>query len=232
MRTRIAVCCFVLAITPATAGERPVLVELFTSEGCSSCPPADRLLTELAARPDLLTLSFHVDYWDRLGWKDPFSSAAATRRQSDYARLLGLETIYTPQVVVDGHWQAVGADRSAVDRAIAAAEPARAAALLRLTIAGGTAEIVLAPTAAGRPARVLLVAFDRRHVDRVGGGENDGRLLSHVDVVRGIAEIGRFDGAPQTIRAPLPAVADRVAVILQADDGRIIALAVANAGPA
>ncbi len=81
--------CIAFAAAPAAAAGRPIVVELFTSEGCSSCPPADALLAELATRPDVLALSFHVDYWDRLGWKDPFSSAAATARQRDYAALLG-----------------------------------------------------------------------------------------------------------------------------------------------
>src|ERR1700730_15285394 len=107
-----------LGVAPLHAGERPIVVELSTPRGCSSCPPADALLAELAGRPEVLALSFHVDYWDRLGWKDPFSSAAATERQQRYAERLGLATVDTPQIVVDGRWQAVGSNRAEVERAI------------------------------------------------------------------------------------------------------------------
>jgi hypothetical protein len=230
LRAAIALFWLLLGIAPASAGTRPVLVELFTSEGCSSCPPADQLLAELARRPDLLTLSFHVDYWDRLGWKDPFSSTAATRRQDRYARLLGLDTVYTPQIVVDGHWQAVGSDRGAVTQALAAARLAAEAVPMTVTLADGEAHIALGADTARRSAALLLVAFDRRHVDRVGGGENDGRVLTHTDVVRGFAEIGRANGASRTIAAPVPSLADRLVAILQQDDGRIIGLAAVPSG--
>jgi hypothetical protein len=103
----------------ADADTRPAVVELFTSQGCSSCPPADKLLGELARRSDVLTLAYHVDYWNNLGWKDPFASADATRRQRRYAGALGLSGIYTPQMVVDGAIDAVGSDRRAVEAALA-----------------------------------------------------------------------------------------------------------------
>jgi hypothetical protein len=229
---RTVVLCLTLGVAPAMAAERPVLVELFTSEGCSSCPPADRLLAELASRPDVLALSFHVDYWDRLGWKDPFSSAAATRRQRAYARIFGLPTIYTPQMIVDGRWQAVGSDRPAVARALAAAERTAPSVPLRLTLDRGEAHVVFTAGPPDVSAAVLLIAFDRRHVDRVDGGENDGRLLTHVDVVRGFAEIGRFTGTRDSFIAPVPWPGDRVAAVLEADDGRVIGLAVADRRPA
>jgi hypothetical protein len=231
IRASVILLCLVVGIAPAIAGVRPILVELYTSEGCSSCPPADALLAELATREDLLALSFHVDYWDRLGWKDPFSSAAATERQNRYAGILGLATIYTPQIVVDGHWQAVGSDRDAVERALAAARHVSEAVPMSVALAHGQANVALGTGPAGVPAVVFLVGFDRRHVDRVGGGENDRRTLTHIDVVRGFAPIGRFSGAAGMITAPVPWRADRLVAILQADDGRILGLAVADGGP-
>ncbi len=220
------------AVRPVAAGQPATVVELFTSEGCSSCPPADALLAELARRPEVLALSWHVDYWDRLGWKDPYSSAAATARQRDYARLRGTGEVYTPQIVVDGHWQAVGSDRTAVEEAIGAARRISAALPVTLTLdSDKTARIVIGASGIATPGRVVLIAYDRRHVDAVSGGENDGRTLAHVDVVRGIAEIGRFGGSPTTIQAPVVWHADKLVVLVEGEDGHILGAAAADAAP-
>ena len=222
-----------LAVTigPARAGERPIVVELFTSEGCSSCPPADALLAELASRPDVLALSFHVDYWDRLGWKDPYSSREATARQNRYATLLDLATVYTPQIVVDGKWQAVGSDRADVEHALDRARRSLKEIPVTLALDQGHAQITLGPGSDGVSASVLLIGFDRRHVSAVKRGEKSGRALAHVDVVRGIDEIAHFAGNAGEIEAPIRWNCDRVAVVLQAADGRVLGVAVSDAEP-
>jgi hypothetical protein len=221
--------CLLLGIAPLYAGERPTVVELFTSEGCSSCPPADALLAELAGRPDVLALSFHVDYWDRLGWKDPFSSADATRRQHGYADILGLATVYTPQIVVDGRWQAVGSDRAEVERALGAGRRGGDEAPVALAVDHGRARITLGPGDDRVSATLLLIGFDRQHVTAVTRGENGGRTLPHVDVVRVIEEVGQYDGRAKTLEVPIRSPCDRVAAILQARDGRVIGVAVRDA---
>jgi hypothetical protein len=215
-----------LGVAPLHAGERPTVVELFTSEGCSSCPPADALLAELAGRPEVLALSFHVDYWDRLGWKDPFSSPDATQRQHRYADLLGLATVYTPQIVVDGRWQAVGSDRAEVERALGSAGRNRDEVPVALAVEHGRAQITLGPDSDGVAAALLLIGFDRQHVTAVARGENGGRTLSHVDVVRSIEEVAKFDGRGRAFEVPIRTPCDRAAAILQARDGRVIGVAV------
>jgi hypothetical protein len=221
--------CLALAVAPAQAGERPIVVELFTSEGCSSCPPADALLAELASRPDVLALSFHVDYWDRLGWKDPYSSRAATDRQNRYAKLLALHTVYTPQIVVDGKWEAVGSDRDDVEHALDLARRDPAEVPVTLGLDHGQAQITLGPGGDRVAVSVLLIGFDRRHVTAVKRGENGGRTLAHVDVVRGLEEIARPNAGEITV--PIPWPCDRVAAVAQAADGRILGVAVRDAEP-
>src|SRR5271166_4534941 len=227
----LVVLCLAFGIAPAGAGERPIVVELFTSEGCSSCPPADALLAELAARPDVLALSFHVDYWDRLGWKDPYSSREATARQHHYATLLDLATVYTPQIVVDGRWQAVGSDRADVEHALDHARRDRQEVPIALALDHGQAQITLGPGGDRVTASVLLIGFDRRNVTAVQRGENGGRTLVHVDVVRGIEEIAWFNGVASEIEAPIRWHCDRIAAVLQGADGRVLGVDVRDADP-
>jgi len=210
-----------LLTRPAAAqGAAPIVVELFTSQSCSSCPPADALLVELAQRPNVLALSFHVTYWDRLGWRDRFSLPAATERQRGYAATMGRNQVYTPQVVIQGRTDALGSDRAVVLAALAAA----AAASVPLRLAA-TAEHVSLGIGAGAGAGSLwLIGYDRRHVTAIGGGENGGRTLAHAHVVRSLARLGEWHGGPHQQNAPRPP-GERVAVLLQAADGGILGAA-------
>src|SRR5881398_2765009 len=172
----------------------PVLVELFTSEGCSSCPPADVLLARLLrAQPvpgaTVVGLSEHVDYWDSLGWKDPFSDALFTERQQDYAPVVARGRIYTPQMVVGGRVDVLGSDESAARSAVAraAAEPH---GTLRLERRGKGVRIAARDLPAHAEAQVLLAVVEDGLSNRVLRGENQGRTLSHSAVVRSLRRIG------------------------------------------
>jgi len=205
----------------AAPSPRLVVAELFTSKGCSSCPPADALLTELAgARPDILALAFHVTYWDRLGWRDPFALTAATIRQRDYARLLRLETVYTPQLVVGGRRDMIGSDRPAVLEALAAARPVRVA----LSVAREGGEAVITADAGQGSGALSVIGYDRQHRTAVGQGENVGRSLLETNVVRSFVPGGEWSGAPQHLRLPAPP-GERLAVLLQAPDGTMLGAA-------
>lgn len=221
-----------LAPPGRAAGSRPaaspVVVELFTSQSCSSCPPADDLLTELArTRPDILALDFHVTYWDRLGWKDPYSLPQATQRQRRYAELWGRDGVYTPQLVAGGRHQAVGSDRGDVLVAIAAAAADDPAAPIQL--GRDAAGLVLDVGAGHGTATLLLVGFDPAHTTRVASGENSGRMLTEVNVVRSLVPAGTWRGEAMTLHALQPA-GQRTALLLQADDGRLLAAAVLPPG--
>ncbi|MGU3539151.1 DUF1223 domain-containing protein [Methylobacterium sp. A54F] len=207
-----------LPVTGASA--RPVVVELFTSQGCSSCPPAEALLGEMAGRSDLLPLGFHVTYWNRLGWRDTASFEGATERQAAYARRLG-DGNFTPQLVVDGRHSLVGSRRAEAEAALARARAeARAeAATVALTRQDGRVGIRIG---AGRgPAEILLVGFDRSVRTAVARGENGGRTIAQANVVRSLRSLGTWAGAALALSEPVPAGED-LAVILQAPDGRIL----------
>jgi hypothetical protein len=180
----------------------PIVVELFTSEGCSSCPPADALLQHLLAAPpvagaEVIALGEHVDYWDALGCKDRFSSAALTARQQTYGRALGVDAIYTPQLVVDGRQQMVGSDAAAVRKALARAldGPHGRVSIEAEPIGAEAISVVLAASDVPPPGKgdrdefVVAITEDRLSSD-VRRGENHGRVLSHAAVVRSLVTAG------------------------------------------
>lgn len=213
-----------LAAALATAGhaqEAPTVVELFTSQGCSSCPPADAFLTDLAhQRHDVLPLAFHVTYWDYLGWKDPYSLEAATVRQRDYALRLGEDGVYTPQIVVDGAIGFVGSDRSQGLKAIASA----AHKTVPVSVARDGQTLLIKVGAGTGKAQVLLVGFDFSHKTPIGRGENSGRTLLESNVVRSLTPVGAWSGVPVALRQA-PPVGEGFAVLLQTEDGHIIGAA-------
>jgi hypothetical protein len=208
----------ILAGSPALAAtNRPVLIELFTSQGCNSCPPADALLGELAQQPGVLALAFHVDYWNGLGWSDPFSSKLATARQRDYAQRLGKRSIYTPQLVVDGSDDAVGSDRADVTALIQAAQRRAATGPSIETAMEGGQRVVRLGAGPAAHGTVWLAGYDRSHVTPVGRGENGGRTLTEYRVVRSLVRLGDWTGA--AAQYPLPAVEAEGAILFVQPDG-------------
>ncbi len=204
----------------------PVLIELFTSQGCNSCPPADAYLGDLAQRRDVIALAFHVDYWNYIGWKDPFSDAAWTERQRTYSRSLGTSQIYTPQVVVDGGDHAVGSDRRAVERLIGeAAKRDRPVLAAKRTVEG----LRLTIEGAGE-GEIWVVGYDPRHETKVPRGENAGKTLTEFNVVRGVARIEAWKGGlySRTLMASeLPPGGAHVALIQAPNLGRVLAVSAA-----
>jgi hypothetical protein len=233
---------FILAMLPlllapwpqagATEPQPLVVVELFTSQGCSSCPPADAYLGELAQRPDVLALSLHVDYWNYIGWKDPFAEKFATKRQRAYANNLNLRYVFTPQMVVNGTTEGVGSDRATIFQLIKAAEQDKRPRphIVLARGADGTIAIHIDAGTAAKPATVELVGFDREHTTAVLRGENDGRTLKDYQVTRSWSQIGTWRGDALDLTVPADKVTGNggVAVLLQQDGGhgRIVGAAV------
>jgi len=207
----IAVCC----TAGAGAQTRPLVVELFTSEGCSSCPPAEAAIGQLSARADIVALAYHVDYWDDLGWRDRFELAQSVKRQNIYARNLHRASVYTPELVIDGRLDALGGDGSAVARALAAQRTS-----VPLSISLHDAEVLIDVGAQPQsPAcDVLLVPYLRHALSAIGRGENAGRNLEEFNIVREIRTLGGWQGEPKAFRvalSSLPRDATDVAVLIQ-----------------
>jgi len=199
----------------ARAQLRPAVVELFTSEGCSSCPPAEAYIGELAQRPNVLALAFHVDYWDDLGWRDRFGLPESARRQRIYAKALGLSSVYTPQAIIDGQADILGSDSRAIDRRL---NEKRDGIALGVAVQAGEVQIDVGVLDRAAPSDVVLVAYRRSAVTAIGRGENSGRTLTEFNIVRAIRTLGSWDGRRQQYRAALdslPGDATDVAVLVQ-----------------
>lgn len=219
LRLLFAACMISLSLggaDRASAQSGPVVVELFTSQGCSSCPPADAYLGRIADRDDLIPLSLHVDYWDYLGWRDVFGQPAHTARQRSYAGYLGERMVYTPQIVVQGREGMVGSHVAKVEAAITRAKAEPPGAQVDLALDGSTLVIDIASeVSADARCAVHLVWYSRAEKIEIRAGENRGRSLVYSNVVKGWSDLGAWSGGSKRLTAPAPTMADGVAVIVQ-----------------
>ncbi len=222
MMMRLAVLLVVISgwLSPVAAQPQPgpVVVELFTSQGCSSCPPADALLMELSTREDVLPLALHVDYWDYIGWPDKFASPKFTKRQKAYAHHAGRSMIYTPQMIIGGQTDIAGFKPVETMAAIDAHKTLAKQAELSVSRTGDRLEVSMAPHGKGPGAvRVVLVRFTPHARVTIRGGENTGRVMDYVNIVTQWTPLAEWEGtAPARLEAPYPGD-DEGAVLLQAD---------------
>ena len=222
----------------------PVLVELFTSEGCSSCPPADRFLEKLDHQPvagaEMIVLSEHVDYWNHIGWKDPYSAHLYSERQSIYGKRFGLDSVYTPQMVVDGSSEFVGSNSALADKAFAKTLGVpKISVHLSLISADPSAVHVhldtaaLEPSFGAREAEVQIAVALNRAESQVSSGENAGHRLAHVSVVRSLTKVGvlkRGEGLSEDVHLNLGPVSEShdlrlIAFVQEPQQGRVLGAA-------
>ena len=223
----VALIAAAIFASPATNARVPVLLELFTSEGCSSCPPADRLLEALDKQPiadaDLIVMSEHVDYWNYLGWSDPYSSPVFSARQKEYAGRLGT-SVYTPQLVLDGRLQATGSDRGEVTEAIeGAVREAKLPVSVRAVRTGNGGSVHVDANSAGKRADLYIAIAADHMSSHVLRGENGGKTLAHVAVTQSIIRIGKWEGSGLTGR-DVPLAAKQLPATAQAGETRVIAI--------
>ncbi|MDF3152740.1 thioredoxin family protein [Mesorhizobium sp. XAP10] len=201
--------------------EKPLgVVELFTSQGCSSCPPADTLFSELAAKEDIVALAYHVDYWDYLGWQDTLGRKENTERQYDYMRAFGSRSVYTPQAVINGRVHVNGANRGEVDGALARMAKSGEGMRVAVKVSRTSDRVMIDAGDAGNgpsDAHVVIVYFDPPQTVKVGEGENTGRKMTYWNAVTGIQTAGMWHGKAQRYELPMSEIAKKggCAVLLQ-----------------
>jgi hypothetical protein len=188
----------VAALTICRAETRGV-VELFTSQGCSSCPAADRLMGELANDPTLVTMSLPIDYWDYLGWKDTLADPRNTARQRAYSKLRADREVYTPQVVVNGSFHALGSDRAAIEKMIAKSQQNTSALALPVSVAVANGKLTASFIGDGRATEVWVVSLAKAITVAIGRGENKGKMITYYNVARSWHKLGTPDGKSWSI---------------------------------
>lgn len=192
---------------PVLADPPRAVIELFTSQGCSSCPPADSLLADLAKQPDIVAISFPVNYWDYLGWKDTLAHTAFTKRQKAYAHARGDRQIFTPQMIVNGKKSCIGSDRAQVEKSIRAASEGRGALPVDVSVTEENGKVAISVEETERTdqreAELWLLPVLREQTVPIGRGENSGRTVTYVNVVRGLTRLGEWRGGSARFEVPL-----------------------------
>jgi hypothetical protein len=214
-------CAIVIVAPPVVCADPRAVIELFTSQGCSSCPPADKLLGELSSDPSLVALSLPIDYWDYLGWKDTLADPLHSARQRAYARSRGDRQVYTPQVVINGAVHALGSDRAGIERAIVqtARSSTSMSVPIQASLADGNIQIAVSATDASGAAEVWLCGFAKQIPIAITRGENRGRTITYHNVARHWLKVGEWKGKSATWSVPVSALnaagLDSAAVIVQ-----------------
>ena len=184
----------------ATPGDIQGVVELFTSQGCSKCPPADRLLTAMAGKPDTVTLTFAINYWDYIGWKDTLAAPEFTARQKAYASGRGDLHVYTPEAIVDGEFDTIGSDKPAIDRAMAEGRSGGLALSVPVHLSEGNGVLQIDIGSGAGPAGIYVLRVAKSRTVLISRGENSGHRATYTNVVRAIHKVGDWNGAPMHLK--------------------------------
>lgn len=218
----VGVVAMVVGASPATAGDPKAVVELFTSQGCSSCPAADKLLGELAKDPSIIAISLPIDYWDYLGWKDTLADPRFSKRQKAYSLVRGDREVYTPQVIVNGTVHVLGSDRGSIENAMASTRKTSGTMSLpvTMTIANGKLNVsVPAAKSESESGEIWVCAISRSVQIAIGRGENRGREITYTNVVRNVLKVGDWNGKAGSWSVPLENIVrdgvDAAAVFVQ-----------------
>jgi hypothetical protein len=219
----LGVCAIIAIVRPVQAAEPRAVVELFTSQGCSSCPPADKIIGELAKDPAVIALSMPIDYWDYLGWKDTLADARFSARQKAYSRVRGDRDVYTPQVVVNGSIHVVGSDRSGIEGAIDDSTKTGSVMSVPVTMSIVGKQINVSVAASKMPSaahgEVWICSISRAVPISIGRGENSGREITYHNVVRNLLKVGDWNGSSDSWTVPLENISregvDAAAVYVQ-----------------